>query len=406
MKKNIVEKFIDEHWKDCICYQPNDEGTIVGLPYPYSVPSANKFRELYYWDTYFTNLGLLASGRIAQAKNNVDNILFLVNKFGFMPNANRTYYLDRSQPPFLSFMVKDIFEQTKDKDWLRNATIALEKEYSFWMNERMTLCGLNHYGAKIPENTWDKRFAIFQDRIQLDLSGYDKKTIAQTVHAEAESGWDCTPRFEFTAQDYAPVDLNSLLYALEKNIALFSLILDDRENKEKYDRLAADRKKLMDDFLWCEEQGAYLDYNFVTGKFSPVFSAASYYPLFVGLADKIKADKTAQNLKRIEYPCGISACEKNDIKGRYQWNYPNAWAPIQFIVAASLENYGLLEDFQRIAEKYISMVEACFEATGNLWEKYNAEDGSINVTGEINDKMPTMMGWSAGVYLYIKKHCE
>ena len=145
MKK--IEEYIAENWSDCIKENQNDEGTLIGLPYPYTVPAVGKFDEIYYWDTYFTNVGLLISGFSMQAKHNVDNMLHLVDKYGFMPNGNRTYYLNRSQPPFLSQMVRDVYEFYKDNCWLKLAYRVLEKEYDFWMNKRCQKNGLNVYAG-------------------------------------------------------------------------------------------------------------------------------------------------------------------------------------------------------------------------------------------------------------------
>ena len=262
MRNESVTNFIKEHLMECTRVHTEDEDTIIGLPYPYSVPCPSHFQEMYYWDTYFLNFGLLATDNFQQAKNNVDNFLFLVDKYGFVPNANRTYYLSRSQPPFLSLMVKEIYNRTKDTAWLRNATNMLIKEHSYWMTQRITPIGLNQYGAEVPADTIEKRFNIFQRRADMDASAYDKKMIANTVFAHAESGWDCTPRFEYDALSYIPVDLNSLLYALEENIYKFSTILGDTPNVEKFVKLSNNRRQLMDKYLWCEEQGAYLDYNY------------------------------------------------------------------------------------------------------------------------------------------------
>ena len=144
-----VKEYIEDNWDNTTRLFTEDDDTLIGLPHPYTVPRIEgKFQEMYYWDVYFTNVGLIKSGRLSQAKNNVDNMCYLINKFGFVPNGNRTYYLSRSQPPFLSQMVRCIYEQTGDIRWLDECYKALEKEYKFWENERQTPCGLNRYYGK------------------------------------------------------------------------------------------------------------------------------------------------------------------------------------------------------------------------------------------------------------------
>ena len=144
-------------------------------------------------------------------------------------------------------------------------------------------------------------------------------------------------------------------------------------------------------------EGLLLDYNFVTGKQSKIFSAASLYPLFAGLADKKHAEALVKNLHRLETEYGILTCEKNDAEGIFQWDYPNGWACLQYIAIVGLDRYGYTEEAKRTAEKYIRLVDKVFDETGNLWEKYDVVNGSVVVGCEY--ETPPMMGWSAGVYL-------
>lgn len=398
MSNQSVSKYIEDNWEKCIREKKENSDTLIGLPLPYTVPAIGHFEEMYYWDTYFTNLGLLFSGRTVQARNNVDNMLYLVDKYGFMPNGNRTFYLSRSQPPFLSEMVKDIYNSFNDKKWLKNAFSILEKEYSFWMNERISEIGLNVYGGKL-----DKKDIVAYAEDYIKRVGYSPELsveeLANQNIASCESGWDCNPRFAFCAKCFAPVDLNSLMYGFEKNMQFFASELELDGNV--WGDLALNRMHLMEKYL-INQSGVFLDYNFEKDEFSDVFSAASYYPMFTKLATHEKAVILVEQLHRIEGNHGIFTCEKNDCCGNYQWDYPNGWPCLQFIVVSGLENYGFREHAIRIAHKYISTVESVFMKTGALWEKYNVDDGSINVKNEYD--MPAMMGWSAGVYLALKNY--
>lgn len=395
---NAIEKFLDEHWDNCICDRKTDDGPHMGLPYPYSVPTETEtFRDMFYWDTYFTNIGLIYSGRKTQAKNNTDNILYLVDKYGFMPNTNNIYALRNSQPPVLSLMVRDVFDCTGDCEWLKKAYTTLEKEYAFWMNKRIAPMGLNRYGADISTSDHRRLTDYYYGRIGLEADYSDCEKSALNILAEGESGWDYTPRFNGECADFIPVDLNGLLYAFEKNMQYFSTVLNLLEDGI-WKKRATDRLEKMHKFLWNDENEAFYDRNYKTGEWSRVFSASSYFALMCGAASETQAEGMLKKLSLVELECGVACCEKNDVSVSYQWDYPNCWAPVQFGVIMGLQKYGYLKDAKRVADKYCRTVESCFAQTGNLWEKYNALDGSINVNNEY--EMPPMLGWTAGVYLY------
>ncbi len=400
--QNNVTQYINSHWDDCVRELQEDSGETIGLPYPYAIPAAGHFEELFYWDTYFLNKGLEISKKHLLAKCNADNMLYLIEKYGFMPNANKTYYIrDRiSQPPFLSQMVRDVYEHFKDVVWLSGAYMILKKEYDFWMTERRSPNGLNFYSGKLTDEKITHLIAgMLAERI-----GYtpDISDDCAALHYMCcwESGWDMSPRWGVEGYNYNPVDLNSIMYMFEKNMEYFSLILSDGEEKEWHKR-AEKRRELMNRYL-TDENGIMLDYNYKTGKLSNVFSVASLYPLFVNMADENYAALMANRVERLECSYGLAACEKNDIYGTYQWSYPNGWACLQYIAVIGFKNYGFGEVASRLAAKYTSLVEKCFEETGNLWEKYNVAEGNVNICQEGSGEMPAMMGWSAGVYLALK----
>ena len=393
--KNNIGKTIREN--------KEDNGTLIGLPYPYTVPCADgMFQEMYYWDTYFTNVGLCLIRAYERAKNNVDNMIYLVERFGYMPNGNRTYYLNRSQPPFLSFMVRDIYEHYKDKEWLGKAYDALETEYSFWMTRRMTETGLNQYGGTLIKDEAKQHADRYRCRTGLEMKDTDDMELYRHYISFCESGWDINPRWDFESYNYIQPELNSLLYGLEKNMEYFSKELGNR-NEAKWSAAADRRLKLMNEYL-VGENGLFCDYNFVKKTKGKIFSAAAFYPLFAGCASKEQAALAVSALNRIEGGYGVFACEKNDAIGSYQWDYPNSWPPVTYIVIRGLIAYGYTDDALRIAEKYIHASDKIFKETGCLWEKYNADEGSVNVTHEY--ETPPMIGWCAGAYLYCKSISE
>ncbi|MBE6645404.1 MAG: alpha,alpha-trehalase [Ruminococcaceae bacterium] len=393
-----VKKYIEEHWRETIRFNKDDINTLIGLPHPYSVSGfGDVFQEMYYWGTYFTNIGLILSGRVEQAKNNVDNMVYLINRFGFVPNSNRTWGLTRSQPPFLSQMVRDIFNITNDINWLSECYNALKKEYNFWQNERITDCGLNRYSGYYPDTAFlcGRLCARFKMEPPEDKELIEE--YAKSFHSGCESGWDFSSRTGLFQHHYAWLCLNSLLYGIEKNMEYFSTKLNKCEEaiwQQRADR----RKTLMNETMWNESVGAFCDYNFVEKKTSDLISLAMLYPLFVGLADEKQASKTVENLTKLEFRYGLVCSENKEELYNLQWDYPHAWPPLQLISIKALLRYGYTEQAKRIAQKYLEVADLNFEKYGCLWEKYNGVDGEVSVTKEY--KTPPMMGWSAAVYLY------
>ena len=256
--------------------------------------------------------------------------------------------------------------------------------------------GFNHYDddGKLSEDEYRDIAAGCANRTGLnpDIPTHD---LVRHYMSNCESGWDMNPRWEYDGYNFAAVDLNSLLFMMENNMGFFA---DELKNGEAriWNECAEKRRALMLEKM-DNGEGVLLDYNIVTGKQSDVFSAASFYPLFAGLAEKRHAEAMIKNLDRLESEYGILTCEKNDVEGIFQWDYPNGWACLQYIAIVGFDRYGYTEEAKRIAEKYIRLADKVFKETGNLWEKYDVVNGSVVVGCEY--ETPPMMGWSAGVYL-------
>lgn len=396
-----ILKHIEENLQKTVRFNQEDEGELIGMPYPYTAPCAeDMFISMYYWDTYFTNLGLINIEMAQQAKYNVDNMLYLVEKYGFMLNGNMTRYLNRSQPPFLCFMVKDVFEYFGDVAWLEGAYKTLCKEYDFWQTNRRSANGLNFYGnfKAINQAVENEYCNAFKQR----SGGYttddvlERKKIANTFMTFCESGWDCCSRFGFEGEFYNPVCLNSLLYGFEKIMFDFAKILG-KEEKADWSRKARFRKAKMKKLLWNEKEQLFMDYNFKENRHSPVKSVASLYPMFVKLCDGVKGEK--QLLEDLTLKYGIACSVKDNYRFSLQWDYPNVWAPLQYVSYKACKNYGLNDKAEDIAKRYINLIETGFNKTSNLWEKY---DGNTGEVANQDYNAPTMMGWTAGVYLRFK----
>lgn len=405
-----VRKFIRNSWDKTVRFTPHDEGTLIGMPLPHTVPSISGiFQEMYYWDTYFSNEGLLIDGRTDLARNNAENMLYMVGRFGKMLNGNRQCYINRSQPPYLSLMIRRVYETTGDREWLARMIPGLEKEYSFWMTQRTTPCGLNRYGNEGTEA--DKLDFVgllhsrFGESFRSDtLSHQQRLQVGSHYIAEAESGWDFNPRFETRCEDFCPIDLNANMYLYEKNFEFFSRELGDRDQARIWAAKAEKRRKLIRNLCRDPHTGIYFDYDHVNNRRSRIVSAAGFSLLFAKAVSQKDAAQIAGTLRQLEYPYGIAACEDKPYPYKYQWSYPNGWAPLHYLAVRGLDNYGFKDDARRIAAKYVGMVTRTFAQTHNMWEKYNVVEGNINVSNEY--EMPTMIGWTAGTFLVCAQYLQ
>lgn len=397
---NYIRVTIPASVREC----PVDTLGKFGLPHPYSVPCIrDHFQDMYYWDTYFTNVGLILAGDVAQARNNIDDILAMIERFGFMPNGSNVAFLSRSQPPYASMMVRDIYDITGDRLWLQHADSVLRREYDFWMTRRLSPNGLNRYGQQADNAELEAFFGAIYGRLQRDPSTVTRheERLETGAHllAEAESGWDFNPRFDNRCMDFNPVDLNSNLYIYETNFAYFAGELG-HDDADDWKRRAESRRALMNSLMTDPDTGLYYDYDTANGCRSTVYSAAGFSPLYAGLATTDHAHAAvASGLPRIEMAHGIAACEDGPRTTIYQWDYPNSWAALNMIVVNGLDRYGYKADALRVATKYRDAILSIFNDTDNLWEKYNAVTGNNDVKNEYG--LPgSFMGWTAGAYMY------
>ncbi len=392
-----IKEYIETNLPRSIRYNPEDKGALIGLKYPYIIPSvADMFQEMYYWDSYFANGGLLILGDVEQARNNVDNLRCLLDRYGFVLNGNNKGFEYNSQPPFLGLMIRELYDVTQDKAWLKGAYESLKKENRFWNEKRGTDFGLNHYDCEpLPPEKIRDGVRDLTARIGFRPDRTDEE-IARGNFSTGESGWDFNPRMSYETYKYVPADLNSLLYSQEDQLAYFAGELGLYGEQEQWQRKRENRGALCRKYLKGTD-GVFYDYHLEQEKQTILASVACFYPLYVGMATKEEAQAARSLLPRLEMEYGVAACEKCEVPGNFQWGYPNGWPPMQRIVAEGLLRYGYREDALRIAEKYVKLVEHSFEETGNFWEKYNVVEGNVAVVDEY--KMPAMLGWTFGVYL-------
>ena len=375
-----------------------DKHPFFALPRPYNVPCATgMFQEMYYWDSYFTNRGLIIDGNIEQARNNTENLMAMAERFGFVLNGNRVEFLNNSQPPFMSSAVREIYEVERDKAWLESALSAIEKEYRFYTEERGSDIGLSHYDAVMPISDEQKKRAV---EMLIERLGYTPDAsfdeLARGLFAVGESGWDINPRMTYNAYDYAVADLNALVWSIENNMEYFSRELGRDADADVWKRRKDKRAELCRKYLKGED-GVFYDYDLVKGERTNLFSVASYYPLYFGMATEEEARAARDQLSRLETEWGVVTVEKCDhIKGTFQWGYPNGWPPMQQIVVGGLERYGYVDDAKRIATKFLALMEKSFAETGHLWEKYDVVKGTSDALAEY--ETPAMLGWTYGTY--------
>ena len=379
--------------------RPKGKKSLIGLPYPFTSPCIDGiFQEMYYWDTYFTNKGLLEIGRQEQAVNNVKNFLYLLSNYGKIPNGNRMDYLSRSQPPFLGLMLEDILQNVPNAISLQDAFDGLELELAFWNTSRILSNGLNYYGCDLPESELARK---------LHVRGYRNRTgkkVAYTVEnarnilCECESGWDFSPRFDLQCSVCNPIDLNCLLYKDETLLSAWAERLGDEEKSQFYANAAQERAGKIRTLM--RKEGFYFDYNAAKDCSCETLSCASLFPYFIGLDDDITGFQKA--LGALERRFGVIACDSTE--NCYQWSAPNSWAPLNFVAFFAAKRLSLTEDALRIAKKYVEATDKLFAQTGKLWEKYNAENGELDYDSEYGT--PDMLGWTAGVYIVCKKAIE
>lgn len=398
---NKVTEYIRGNWTKTF-RSPSELSGDFKIDHPFVSPCvADIYMDMYYWDTYFLNLGLYLDGHAEQAENNVDNIAKFIKRMGYMPNAN--HLTDRSQPPFFTRMVYDLYKFKNDKTVIEKYIDVVIKEHDFWKRERTNEIGLSSYGdsatkEQVLDNYNGLRRRVLEDERETES---EKLILGHDIMAIAESGLDFNMRFrtptsKVCAHEFSHLDLDCILLDAE-DLAFKMLKTVGREKEaEEFAARAKARKELMDKYYRNPQTGIYMDYNIKTGEFSKVLSAISLYPYTFGVSDDQKS--ALEVLSRLEYEYGISACEFRGEDIYYQWDYPCMWPAATCLIYMGLKRIGLFEAAKRVAEKYVSTVEKIFEKTGRLWEKYDAVTGEVAVTCEY--ETPPMMGWTAGVYRY------
>ncbi|MBI2009471.1 alpha,alpha-trehalase [Candidatus Saccharibacteria bacterium] len=356
-----AREYIAAYWPKLTRFHPQDNDNLLGLPEPYLVPAHEAghefdFDELYYWDSYFIIQGILDQEHKKLVLGILEDLLSLFQRFNIIPNASRTYLMGRSQPPFLTSFIMDVYKvYNLDKQWLAKTMAVAKDEYrTVWMgdkkpNARLVYQGLSRY---------------------YDINYLDNL-------AETESGWDFTPRFNHHALNYLPVDLNCLLYKYERDFARADRILGKDKEADQWEKAAHDRRMTINRLMWSDLRSFYYDYNYVKRKRNNVDSLAAYYTIWTGLASNKQALHLVSDLRKFEKRGGLATTDNAQVSQLMpgaqpmQWAYPNGWAPLHFIVVKGLQRYGYHEDARRIALKWLKTNLDWFNRYGVFLEKYN-----------------------------------
>ena len=369
------------------------------------VVPGGRFREIYYWDSFFTMLGLVRDGETDLAAGIVDAMTDMIEDHGHIPNGTRTYYLGRSQPPLFHMMVALLDSDAPEVATRRLA--AMKREHSWWMSGADDLARGEHSShvtrladGSLLNRYWDPRGTPRDESWREDVetaahSGRPEAKVYRDLRAGAESGWDFSSRWldgpslsSIRTTDIAPVDLNAFLYGLESAIAACS----DQDAQAYADR-ATRRRDAMHAHLWNDEGGYFADYDLAANAIRPGATAAALAPLLAGLATQEQADATATVTR--EQLLARGGLRTTLIESGQQWDSPNGWAPLQWIAVAGLRRYGHDGLAKEIATRWIETVDATYARTGLLYEKYNVEVPSVGGGGEYAPQIG--FGWTNGV---------
>lgn len=386
--------------------------SLLPLPHDYVVPGG-RFTELYYWDSYFTMLGLDESGHCELLRSMADNFAYLIDTYGHVPNGNRSYYLSRSQPPVFALMT-DLFEESgvhRANDYLPQ----LRKEHAFWTDgddqlrpgesHRRCVCLAD---GSVLNRYWDERDTPREESYLEDVetarsSSRPAHEVYRDLRAGAESGWDFSSRWlgdpqrlsSIRTTQIIPVDLNSFLYNLERQIARLSRAKGQHDCAEAFRLRAEKRLAAIDHYLWSEQHGAYFDYDWCLAKPRDNLTAATLTPLFVKLASAEQAARVAVVVReRLLAPGGLSTTEVGG--SGEQWDRPNGWAPLQWMGIRGLQHYGHDALALQIEERWLKIVSLLFESESKLVEKYVLRPCTEHAGGG-EYPLQDGFGWTNGV---------
>lgn len=429
-----LEQHIESLWP-VLTRRPKENpalSSLLPLPHDFVVPGG-RFGELYYWDSYFTMLGLVSSEyarRNDLLRSMVDNFAYLIDAYGHVPNGNRTYYLSRSQPPLFCMMVEllESGNMCNAVDYLPQ----LRQEYAWWMNGARELRPdeVHRRSVRLPDGAllnryWDDRDSPREESYAEDVltarrSGQAVHEVYRDLRAGAESGWDFSSRWLDDPRDIStirttgilPVDLNCFLLRLEKAISRLSERNGEVTTAQEFRERAEQRQRAIDRWFWNESEGAYFDYDWQFARRRKDLTAATVTPLFVQCASAAQAERVATTIRaRMLAPGGISTTEVSD--SGQQWDRPNGWAPLQWMAIQGFLEYGHHDLAHTISRRWLLIVSELYEGESKLVEKYVLRPTMEHATGG-EYPLQDGFGWTNGIVARLlhdhpedpAKHCR
>ncbi|REC47968.1 trehalase family glycosidase [Chryseobacterium pennipullorum] len=413
-----IQEHIEKLWDELTRTAYEEKGTLLKLPKPYIVPGG-RFNEFFYWDSYFIMLGLQVSGRVEMMENIVENCSYLIHTVGFVPNASRTHFLSRSQPPYFSLMLDLLAETTDSKDFYIKYYDSLEKEYAFWMDGEERLVDgssekrvVKTASGDILNRYYDEENTPRPESYLIDIEDCENASgneFYRNIRSACESGWDFSSRWfadekniqTIETLNLAQVDLNCLLWHLESTLAKSSALQGLSEKENYFAERAANRRQRINQYFWDENTKLYKDYHLKKNTNTMSEHIAALYPLYLEIADRKQAEAIAEALaEKFLYQGGLVTTTENSGQ---QWDLPNAWAPYQWLGYKAMKNYGFHELAEKIKDNWCSNVERVYNNTGKLMEKYNALD-TETIAGGGEYPNQDGFGWTNGVYLKLQQN--
>ncbi|MBH2007334.1 alpha,alpha-trehalase TreF [Candidatus Saccharibacteria bacterium] len=409
-------------WGDLERRNRVDRGSLIALPHEYVVPGG-RFSEQFYWDSYFIMLGLAADKKWETIHGMMKNYQYMIRKFGFIPTANRTYFLSRSQPPFFAQMVKLLSKHRGKTRTYLEFLPALLAEYRFWMKGRRSVNEHVDHRAyarvvQMPNGVilnryYDDKATPRPESLREDLETAERSESANKdklfldLRAGAESGWDFSSRWfrnskdieSIHTTDIVPVDLNCLLYQLEMTIAETYQLLRQPLLKRKFQAFAEKRAQTLLKYCWDEKEQFFCDYDFREGKSTGRITLAGVFPLYAKLATSQQAKAVAERLEKEFLMDGGLVTTLTD--NGQQWDYPNGWAPLQWVAIQGLREYGYHHLAEEIKRRWLRSTEMVFSTKHKMIEKYDV----VNKTREGGGgeyPLQDGFGWTNGVYAALK----
>lgn len=422
--KNSIEQHINELWDVLTRTAYKNSGSLIALPYPYVVPGG-RFGAQFYWDTYFTMQGLATAGRWDLVEGMVKNYAFMIRKIGYIPTANRTYFLSRSQPPFFAHMVR-LLASERGKLILVRYLPYMVAEHRFWMkgskrlsahrptNRRVVMMpdgsALNRYY----DNKRTPRPESYKEDVEASRQAPERipSQVYLDLRAAAESGWDFSSRWfkdgktlhTIHTTDIVPVDLNSLLVDLEQAIAEAYRILKQAKLAARYEAKAQDRIESINKYCWSDRDGFYYDYDFMLGDHTHRKTIAAAFPLYSKVASPQQASALARVLRE-EFLKDGGLLTTLAPTGE-QWDSPNGWAPMQWVAIQGLRRYDFHELAAEVKRRWIATNINAYRRQGKLVEKYNVVDPSGASGGGGEYPLQDGFGWTNGILLTLLKEDE